>query len=342
MPSWNHNRAVDSMRIMAEMAAEYGVPESRVLAGTGVSVKRLRDPEVIVEATQELQLISNLVEHLGEVPALGVIAGQRYHFTTFGALGFALVSSKNLFEAMRIGLKYIQLTFAFCRFSLLNQEDFTHISINSAGLPDHLQQFILERDVACLITLQREIFSQLTPLVSLSLSFPAPGDTSPYESAFGIMPGFDKPMNAVVLDNHQLAQPMPQASELARRLAEQQCEILLNQRLKRSGLAAKVRQILAARASDMPGMEEVAHALNTIPRTLRRHLEQENTSFAALRDEVRQALAEEYLLGPRLSVEQVAERLGYSSTTSFINAYKRWYGITPSVRRAQLTSANYR
>ena len=89
----------------------------------------------------------------------------------------------------------------------------------------------------------------------------------------------------------------------------------------------------------MPNMEHVAQALNTIPRTLRRRLKQENTSFAELRDEVRQTLAEEYLSGPRLSVEQVAERLGYSGPTSFINAYKRWYGKTPSANRWTTTDS---
>ena len=339
MPSWDYNRAIDSMRIMTEMAVEFGIPESSMLAGTGIGVEHLQEPDVIVEAKQELQLISNLVEQLGHIPALGVIAGQRYHFNTFGALGFALVSSSTLFEALQIGLKYIQLTFAFCQFTLQDQGDVTHIGIDDTGVPDHLRQFVIERDVACFVTLQREIFRQITPLVHLDLAVSEPADTSPYGDFFGVVPGFDRPSNRLVLDSHQLMRRMPQASDLARRSAEKQCETLLDQRQKRAGLAAEVRQLLASRASSMPDMEEVASCLNTIPRTLRRRLERENTSFAALRDEVRQALAEEYLTVPRLSVEQVAERLGYASTTSFINAYKRWYSITPSTRRTQLTSS---
>ena len=84
-----------------------------------------------------------------------------------------------------------------------------------------------------------------------------------------------------------------------------------------------------ARIARAPDMGEVASDLYMTTRTLRRRLLDEGTSFAELRDEVRQTLAEELLSGPGLSVEQIAERLGYAEATSFVNAFKRWRGRTP-------------
>ena len=81
--------------------------------------------------------------------------------------------------------------------------------------------------------------------------------------------------------------------------------------------------------TQMPDMEEVANALHLTVRTLRRRLREEGTSFAQLRDEVRMALAEALLAGPRLSMEQIAERLGYVDATSFGNAFKRCRARTP-------------
>lgn len=335
MRSWDFCRTADSVRILAELGMELGLPLSRVLSGTGVEVAQLQSPDTVIEARQELRLISNLVEALDHIPALGVIAGERYHFNTFGALGFALVSSLTLRDAYEIGLKYVQLTFAFCRVSLEDQGDQTHILLDTRELPQNVRQFIAERDSACIVTLQRDIFNRVSPLESMAFSFPAPPSVSPYESFYGVTPTFDRARNVIALNRAILSEKMPQASEFARRAAEQQCEQLLNQRLMRGGLAAKVRQHLATHASDMPDMASVAAALNTIPRTLRRRLLNENTSFAELRDEVRQALAKEYLSLPGLSIEQVSERLGYAAPTSFINAYKRWYGATPSAHRFQ-------
>lgn len=82
---------------------------------------------------------------------------------------------------------------------------------------------------------------------------------------------------------------------------------------------------------------ERPEALELTPRSLRRRLAEEQTSFEALRDEVRVALAGELLSQTTLSVEQIAERLGYSELSCFSRAYKRWTGHSPrSVRRSAL------
>ncbi|WP_373875756.1 helix-turn-helix transcriptional regulator [Pseudomonas juntendi] len=65
------------------------------------------------------------------------------------------------------------------------------------------------------------------------------------------------------------------------------------------------------------------------PRTLRRRLIDEDTTFLKLCDEVRYALAREFLREYVLSVEQISARLGYIDPTSFIKAFKRWTGETP-------------
>ena len=57
----------------------------------------------------------------------------------------------------------------------------------------------------------------------------------------------------------------------------------------------------------------------------RRHLAAEGTTFRLLVDEVRGALAEE-MLSHRMSVAEVAERLGYAEVASFSHAFKRWKG----------------
>jgi AraC-like DNA-binding protein len=64
-------------------------------------------------------------------------------------------------------------------------------------------------------------------------------------------------------------------------------------------------------------------------RTLRRRLDEEGTSFRSLLEEVRQALAEELLATGGLSLEEIAERLGYGEVSNFIHAFKRWKGVPP-------------
>src|SRR3546814_10625346 len=94
---------------------------------------------------------------------------------------------------------------------------------------------------------------------------------------------------------------MPLANDLALHAAREQCRKLLDARRTRPGLSSKVRELLAARAADMPDMETTARELLMTARTLRRRLLDEGTTYAELRDEVRQTLAEEFLSGDRKS-----------------------------------------
>lgn len=333
MAGWDFRRSITSMRLMTELAVEHGVPQAVALAGTRVRPERLSDPNAVVDGEQELRLIRNLVEALGDDQALGVAAGQRYHFTAFGALGFAMVSSQTMREAMSVGLRYIHLTFAFPQFGLEDDEDSSRVTLDDRDLPPDLRRFLVERDASAFVTLQRDIFGPQPVIRALAFRFSAPANVEAYRAFFGVTPSFNAPRNEVVLDRAPLERRLPQANELAREAAEEQCRRILDSRSPRGGLAGKVRERIAARLSDGPTMREIAEGLHMIPRTLRRRLQDEGTTYAELRDEVRQALADEYLAGPRLSIDQIATRLGYAEATSFINAFRRWHGVTPHARR---------
>jgi AraC-like DNA-binding protein len=79
----------------------------------------------------------------------------------------------------------------------------------------------------------------------------------------------------------------------------------------------------------MPPQDQVAATLHVSVRTLRRQLGDEGTTFRALVEETRQLLAEELLGTGRLTVEEIADRLGYAEASSFVHAFKRWKGIPP-------------
>ncbi|RDS98780.1 AraC family transcriptional regulator, partial [Burkholderia contaminans] len=78
----------------------------------------------------------------------------------------------------------------------------------------------------------------------------------------------------------------------------------------------------------------VRRLMNTGPRTLKRRLHGEGTTFRALLAQARGAMAETLLGDARLSLAEVAERLGFSDLSSFSQAFKRWYGVPPGAYRS--------
>ena len=65
-------------------------------------------------------------------------------------------------------------------------------------------------------------------------------------------------------------------------------------------------------------------------RTLTRRLQKEGTSFTELLDDVRRQAALHYLDKSEHSVEDIAFLLGFSESSAFVRAFKRWQGMAPT------------
>lgn len=97
----------------------------------------------------------------------------------------------------------------------------------------------------------------------------------------------------------------------------------------RTGLAAMVQQFLLANLTRPARLEATARFLHMTPRTLRRKLRQENTSFRELVDELRMDAAVMYLRNTELTMEQIAHAVGFSDSAKFRRAFRRWTRSTP-------------
>ncbi|MEM8661122.1 MAG: AraC family transcriptional regulator [Pseudomonadota bacterium] len=64
---------------------------------------------------------------------------------------------------------------------------------------------------------------------------------------------------------------------------------------------------------------------------------EEGLSFKSLFDEVRLQRAQNLLENSSLTLDIIAERLGYSDPSNFRRAFKKWTGETPTSFRKALT-----
>lgn len=334
---WPIQRNVASMRVLCQLAENHGVSLADCLRNTQVSIAQLNDPYAQVSAQQELQLIDNILaakkhtEHY-----LGLEAGGYYHLNTFGIWGFALVNSPTLRDAIDLGLRYLDLTFAFNQVHRHEQQDDIWLILDDSAIPISSRQFLLDRDLSSIMTMVEELFNYRPLLKKVCFKYPAPKDLSMYQKVFGITPEFNAPYHGVCFAKSFLDMPIPQSNPHTAAMCEAQCRELLRRQHQRSGTAAKVRDFLLIQPQAMPSMEEVATHLCMSSRTLRRHLTAEQVSYRLLADEVRMTLAEELLKIPNLTLEEIAIRIGYSEVSNFLHAFKRCKQQTPSKFRKQL------
>lgn len=329
MPSWDFIRGPFGAQLFVEVGVEHGLSPARCLRGTGLTSAELADPTTEVQARQELQAGRNLVEALGWRPGLGVEVGRRVTVGGLGIWAFATVTSATYGEAVRLSLRFAELSPTFLRFELAADAAEARLRLHDDELPPDLAELLVERDLTAIALMARTMIGRLPPLRLETRLGPASAAALARAIDDAIEPIAGCAANALIVPAELMAVPLPQADAATRRACEQEALRLLEARRARAGAAARVRALLLARPDRMPAMSAVAAELSVDVRTLRRRLAAEGTSFRALRDEVRETLAVELLGTVGLSIGEVAARLGYADPVSFTHAFTRWKGVPP-------------
>ncbi|MCX7069808.1 MAG: AraC family transcriptional regulator [Gammaproteobacteria bacterium] len=319
-------------QVMVNFAARYGVDADTCLLGTGVAESALHDPDMLIDREQEMRLIENLMLALPEVPALGFELGLQYNVSTFGIWGFVLRTSRNLREAFTSALRYLPLSTAYCAFTAFADDDEFGISADPGMIPRHLRQFLLERDTATGVNLMRELGLSGIRVHRLEYQGPAPDHAARIEALCGIAPHYGRTRNAIVLRRQDAEIALPMYDAHLVRLLDDQCRAQLERR-QVLGLSGQVRQLLLGPAGLTASIEDIAPQLAMAPRSLRRRLEEEGTSFRQLVDAERRQLATRLLDGTEMKIDELALQLGYGDTASFNRAFRRWFEQSPGEYR---------
>ncbi len=328
-------------RLLIDFGEQRGLSSVKLLAGTGLSVAQLDDPNAEVTAAQELRLTDNLLRLLRHPPNLGFEVGKRYHFSAYGVWGYGLIASATARDALALAMRFLPLTYAFTAISYREEGEFGVLTFGAPELADALSRFLVERDMAAAAVLLEEMAGEdfVLSRFALQAERPAARGTVPDVPVIcGVKPDFGARTNSLAFDRALLERKLPQANPTTASMCEQMCKRLLEARRMRVGTATMVRHYLNAMADAAPfSLEEMARLLNTSARTLKRRLQEEGTTFRMLLAESRGAMAKALLDDDHMTIAEIAEQLGFSDISSFSQAFKRWYGVAPSAYRAAMS-----
>jgi len=102
-----------------------------------------------------------------------------------------------------------------------------------------------------------------------------------------------------------------------------------------AGFLDEVRDAIRVQLPGAPALTATARHLATSTRTLQRRLAEAGTTFHAAVEAARLETARDLLLDSELSVNEIAQRVGYAQTSSFTRAFGRWLKQSPrQFRRA--------
>jgi len=317
---------------LVDTVAEMGIGAQTVLAGTGLAPEDLRSPSVKTSVRQLIQACRNVIR-LGPEPDTAFRVGLRMHISSYGMYGYALLCSETLRDVTELAVKYHRLATPTVAMSFREEDGeavWSFEDIVDLDPGDPLYRFMVEFQFGIHTVLGRDVIGPAFKLEKVRARYGPPAYRAAYRRQIGCTAEFGQPVNELRFAARLLDRRLTYRNPLTAAMVTEVCDRLLEDARHETGLASRVYRLLMQVPGRFDDMETLADQLDMPPRTLRRRLQQEGTSYQEILAEVRCRLAKEYLRTTRLTTEDIAEKLGFSEAANFRHAFKRWTGKAPS------------
>jgi len=313
------------------VSTRWGISRAKLLEDTGIVESDFADPEGRLDGGSMARLILRAVE-LTKEPGLGFYFGLHVKLSAHGSVGFAAMTSATIRDALEIGVKYYLLRAPHSTLRYRVEGESAIIEVVEVVPLGPIREFVMEATMTEFAMMPRMLTGHPIPA-----RFEFRHAEPRYFQGFAhLLPGavrFDRPVDAIVIPARWLDTPLALADELAAKGAVERCERELATLEEASSLLASVRRQMRSRATGFPSLTELADRRHVSTRTLKRQLAAHGTSFQSLLDELRRDRAIFLLADEELSVDRVADQLGYADSSNFNRAFKRWMGMSPSAFR---------
>ena len=173
-------------------------------------------------------------------------------------------------------------------------------------------------------------------LASVDLAQPEARDSTPFVDLFSAPLNFATDAYGFRFNARYLTFPIVQGEDAVNKLLQTYPAELLRLDPVNASLGSRVKNLLGTDLNrDLPTLQDIADRLFMTTPTLHRRLKEEGTSYQQIKDHYRRDIALEKLRSGAITSSQLAELLGFSDSSTFHRAFKKWTGQTPLEYREQ-------
>ena len=320
------------MRKIADAVAPRGNAR-HLLKAVGLSREALRDPALRIPYA-DMMLLSELAASMTRDAAFGLHVGEQVEQNSYGIVGYSVVSSATVGDALRTLERYLPIWTNVGVFKLNIEGSVAHFQwkYSNAALPEPRHD--AEMTMAAVARFNRlSRGAEWTPR-EVWFEHAKPKDVSEHARIFRAPVRFGMPVNALLLDSALLSVPLKGANPVAHQVITEAAEQLLAMDSGKANLMQSVLSFIRQRlCSGDFGLQDASRHLGLSRRTLQRKLRQESSSRRLLVAQARRDLSRCLLLGSEATATEAAYALGFSDPTAFHHAFQRWHGMPPQAYR---------
>jgi len=260
--------------------------------------------------------------------AFGLRVAESVSPTTFHALGYAAMASKNFTEAVQRVIRNARLVSDIANLKLDMRQDKVCLYFNVRDNSPDVSYEAIDAFMASLIHITRHYMHTRIPLLAVEMVRPEPKDRKRFDDFFEIPVTFNSEANCFSIHSSVIPALVPTYNAMLLEANEK----VMEEYLRKNHLSSTsdiVRSHIEAVLPEEPVLERVAERMHMSERKLQRLLTSESSSYQKVLDAYRQEKAEQWLNNADKSIKQISDLLGFGNQSAFTRAFKRWTGKTP-------------
>ena len=311
-----------------------GMEEEAILRVLNITPAELEDANGRIPIQRLGDMWQQAIE-VSKLPLLGLLTGSHVIPADYGIIGHVALASNSLADAFYTGIKYEHLINDSYETELIEEDDIIYNRLHCNDLSAEQAEPLIEFDFAAFISFGRAAAAKheahLVKPVEVHFKHSPRGAIEEYERLLFAPVKFNMPHNQVAVHKSIL--------ELSTRAPDPSLLSMIQQRIQTMDEAYNSSQnstskqvsrfVLDNIELGFPTVEQIAESLNISASTLKRRLTKEGASYQALISTLKRELAESFLK-EETPIADIAMILGFSETSAFTRAFKKWTGVAPS------------
>ena len=279
------------------------------------------------------RFVNELWRHMGD-EAAGFLS-RPLKPGTFSMMCQALISAGNLRRALLRSTRYITLVTDDLQVTLEESGDEARVVFELCNPLDTDAVFFTISMFIIWIRLSCWMIDRPILLDRVEFTFAEPCYSDEFDLMFPCRHEFGQARNLFAFNTRMLAIPLKQDASSLVDFLNHAPQSLLTQFRGDDSVTAQIQRLLLRREgvhSELAPLsfDEVAQMLASTTHTLRRRLKEEGHSYQEIKDSLRRDEALTMLAHTDISIQALAERLGFSEAAAFNRAFKKWTGLSPS------------
>lgn len=314
-------------KALLEVCSRRGIRADGLLAAAQINPALFEKSNVRIPADKKGVVWEAAFKLTGD-EHLGLSAARLVPFGGYGVLDYLLFASSTLGDVLERTSRFYQLINSNAELRLQKRKNFVFVELYNSNSVSRRNLGLSAEFTFAMLLLRFNLASgkEIKPEI-VCFSHSAPSDDSLHRKLFRSPIRFGQVVNRLVFNRDLLDAPLPQSDPALTETLEHHAQRLLERLPAEDDIAERVREVLRLRlGGGNVSLEATAKALAMSGRNLQRKLYGQGTSYRELLDKVRYELALDYI-ARQMEVSEITRRLGFTETSAFYRAFKRWTEI---------------